>query len=186
VKADSLILGPVTLREATATVRIVSTGAEITSLDAALLGGRVHGTGTLTTPATNKDKPAYTFEGQLQKLSPAAVGQLVSQHWAGGAFEANGKIELSGFTEKDLTASAKGALHFDWQHGIAGGAGVAPAALARFDRWTADAEIANGMLTLKQNQAQRGAQKAAVEGSATLGPGAKASFVVAKEMQAKR
>jgi hypothetical protein len=186
VKADSLVLGPVTLRDATATVRIVSIGAEITALDANVLGGSVHGIGSLTTPATSKDLPAYTFEGQFQKLSPAAVGQLVNQHWSGGSMEANGKIKLSGFTEKDLTASAKGALHFDWQHGIAGGAGAIPAALARFDRWSADGEIANGTLTLKQNQLQRGAQRAAVEASATLGAGAKASFSVAKEMQAKR
>ncbi len=122
VKADSLVLGPVTLRDATATVRIVATGAEITALDAGVLGGSVHGIGTLTVPVTNKDLPAYTFDGQFQKLSPAAVGQLVSLHWSGGSMEANGKIELSGFTEKDLTASAKGALHFDWQHGVAGGA----------------------------------------------------------------
>lgn len=186
VKADSLVLGPVTLRDATATVRIVATGAEITALDAGVLGGSVHGIGTLTVPVTNKDLPAYTFDGQFQKLSPAAVGQLVSLHWSGGSMEANGKIELSGFTEKDLTASAKGALHFDWQHGVAGGAGSIPPALARFDRWSADGEIANGTLTLKQNQLQRGAQRAAVEGSATLGAGAKASFAVAKEMQAKQ
>ena len=185
IKADSLLLGPVTLQKATATVRILDDSAEITNLDAALLGGRVSGSGSLHLPATRQDKPSYTFEGRFEKLTPQTVGPLISQHWSGGVFDAQGKVELSGFTEKDLTASAKGTMHFDWQHGVvSGGAGLVPAALARFDRWTADAEIANGTLTLKQNQVKRGAQSNSVEAKAVLGAGAKASFVTSKETKA--
>jgi hypothetical protein len=182
VKADSLLLGPVTLQKATASVRILDDSAEITSLDAALLGGRVSGSGSLHLPATRQDKPSYTFEGRFEKLTPQTVGPLISQHWSGGVFDAQGRVELSGFTEKDLAASAKGTMHFDWQHGVvSGAAGLVPAALARFDRWTADAEIANGTLTLKQNQVKRGAQSSSVEAKAVLGAGAKASFVTTKE-----
>ncbi len=39
VTADSLVLGPVTLHSVSAAVRILPTGAEITSLDAGILGG---------------------------------------------------------------------------------------------------------------------------------------------------
>jgi len=191
VKADSLILGPVTLHEATATLRILSTGAEITGLDAALLGGRVHGAGTLSTPGAGQDKPAYTLEGQFEKLSPAAVGQLLGLRWSGGAFDANSKIELSGFTDKDLAASVKGTLHFEWRHGSIAGEGAAPAGkipppLARFDRWSADAGIANGGLTLKQNQVQRGARKSEVEASVTLAEPPKVTFAAPKEAVAKK
>jgi hypothetical protein len=181
VKAESLILGPVTLHEAVATLRILPTGAELTSLDASLLGGHVHGTGTLQTPATNQDKPVYTLEGQFQNLSPVAVGQLVGQHWSGGAFDANGKVDLSGFMEKDLMASAKGTVHFEWKHGVAGGGAQAPSVLARFDRWAADAEIANGAVTLKQNQVERGAQKAAVEAALTFSSSPKVAFSTQKD-----
>jgi hypothetical protein len=181
VKADSLLLGPVTLRGAIATVRILDDGAEISSLDAGLLGGRMSGTGVLHTAATSHDKPSYSFEGRFEKLNPQSVGPLVDQHWSSGVFEANGKIELSGFTEKDLATSAKGTLHFDWRHGaVSAAGGSVPPALSHFDRWTADAEIANGAITLKQNQVQSVAHSGTVEATATLGAGAKASFAAPK------
>jgi hypothetical protein len=188
VKADSFVLGPVTLHEAMATVRILQTGAEITQLDANLLGGHVHGTGALHTPATTQDKPEYTFKGQLQKLSPSAVGQFFGLRWSGGTFDANGEIDLSGYSKKDLADSAKGTLHFEWQHGTAvfgTGAQASPIS-ARFDRWTADTEIANGSATLKQNQVQRGARKSGVQARVTLGPPLKTAFDVPQEVSAKR
>jgi hypothetical protein len=178
VKADSLILGRVTLREPSMTLRILPTGAEITGLDAGLLGGRVHGGGTLHPAGTGQNNPAYSFEGTLEKLSTQAVGQLLGLHWSGGTFDANGKVDLSGFTAKDLAASAKGTVHFDWQHGSIGGA--TPAQAARFDRWTADAEIANGAATLKQNQMAQGTHKRAVEGAVTFGTPPKATFSAPK------
>jgi len=188
VTADSLVLGPVKLRGATATLRIVETGAEITGLDADLLGGHVHGGGTLQT-ATGEGKPAYTLEGHFEKLSPAEVGQLLGMHWSGGDFAADGKIDLAGFTDEDLTASVKGTVHFDWRRGAVGGSGPAgnvPAALARFDRWTADAAIANGSVTLKENQVQQGSRKRAVDGVLTLGDPPKVTFTGPRETQPRR
>jgi uncharacterized protein involved in outer membrane biogenesis len=187
VKAESLLLGPVTLHDAKATVRILENGAEISSLDAGLLGGRVSGAGSLHAAATNRESPSYSFEGRFEKLSSQAVGSLLGQHWSGSLFEASGKIELSGFTEKDLAASAKGSLHFDWRNGaVSAAGGPLPAALTRFDRWTADAEIANGSIALGQNQIKRGSRSGAVEATATLGASSKVSFTAAKESQAKR
>jgi len=202
VKAESLILGPVTLREPSAALRILPNGAEITGLDAGLLDGRVQGGGALRTPATGQDKPAYTLEGRFEKLSPAAVGRLLGLRWSGGVFNADAKIELSGFTDKDLAASAKGVLHFDWRHGTVGSPGGAqaggqekdraassaalpaaapvPPALARFDRWTAEAGIANGTITLQQNQVRRGFRKQAVEATVTLGYPPKVTFAAPK------
>jgi hypothetical protein len=200
VNADSLILGPVTLTDATASLRILPSGpktteAEITDLDANLLGGQVHGRGTLLT-ATGAGKPSYTLEGQFEKLNPARVGQLLGLKWSGGAIQANGKIDLSGFTASDLAASVKGALHFDWRHGAVAAVAAAekadsssvliPVSLTRFDRWTADAEIANGIITLKENAVQHGFRKDAVEGTLTLGDAPKVSFATLKENQAKR
>ncbi|MGO9336487.1 MAG: AsmA family protein [Terracidiphilus sp.] len=192
VNADSLILGPVTLTGAAAALRILPTGAEIKDLDAELLGGRVHGGGTLAIP-TDQGKPAYALEGKFEKLSPAAVGKLLGLNWSGHTLDGEGKIELAGFTNEDLESSVKGTLHFEWLHG-----GMAPQqdtsvttvsvppALTRFDRWTADAEIANGMVTLKQNQVEQGARKHAVDGELTLGDPPRVSFAAPKETQAKR
>jgi hypothetical protein len=192
VNADSLILGPVILTATTASLRILPSGAEITDLDADLLGGHVHGGGTLIV-ATGQGKPAYTLDGQFEKLSPAAVGKLLGMIWSGRTLDGEGKIELSGFTDKDLAASVKGTLHFEWRHGgIAPqkanslGTVAIPPALTRFDRWTADAEIAGGAVTLKQNEIEQGNRKHAVDAALTLGDPPKVSFAAPKETQAKR
>jgi hypothetical protein len=181
VKADSLNLGPVTFHQPVATLHTLADGASITAFDAALLGGRVHGTGKYHAAATANDKPSYALDAQLNKLSPSAVGQLLGLHFSGGTFDANGRIELAGFTAEDLTASAKGALHFDWQHGsVAAASRNVPPALAHFDRWTADAEIANGALTLKENQVKRDAHTTPVQAVVTFADPPKAAFPAPK------
>ena len=181
VKAESLILGPVTLHTPEATLSTLASGAEITAFDAALFGGRIHGTGTLHTAASARDKPSYAFEARLDKLSPPALGQLLGLRCTGGDFSGNGKIELTGFTGDDLAASSKGKFHFEWRHGtVSGPSGFVPPALARFDRWTADAEIANGALTLKDNQVKRGAHTAPAQASVTLAVKPKVTFPAPK------
>ena len=146
----------------------------------------MHGGGTLRAPGTGQAKPAYTLEGQFVKLSPELVGQLLGLKWAGPSFDAEGRIDLAGFTDKDLADSVKGALHFEWQHGSMGGSGGVPAALARFDRWTADAEIANGTVTLKENEVRLGMRKRAVAAALTLGDPPKVAFSMPNEGTAKR
>jgi len=185
ITADSLRLGPVTLAKPTATLSILPNGAEITGLDAGLLGGTVHGGGTLHAAVTDGDKPSYTLTGKFEKLSPAAVGQLLGLRWSGGVFAADGSIDLAGFTDKDLAASVAGKLHFEWLHGAASGAGPAAPVLARFDHWTADADIANGAITLKQNEIVAGTHSHTVEGAITLGTPPKAAFTLPKPQQAK-
>jgi hypothetical protein len=189
VKAESLILGPVTLHQPEATLRTLANGAEITAFDANLLGGRVHGTGTYHAAATARDKPSYALEAQFDKLSPKDVGQLLGLRCSGGAVDGNGKIELAGFTANDLAASAKGALHFEWSHGtVAAASGFVPPALARFDRWTADAEIANGALTLKENananQVKRGAHTTPVQATVPLADPPRVVFPAPKPVAA--
>jgi hypothetical protein len=193
VTADSLVLGPVTLTDATATLRILSNGAEITGLDADLLGGNVAGGGTLHTAGTDQGKPSYTLEGHFEKLSPVEVGKLLGLNWSGRTFDADGKIELSGFTDEDLASSAKGTLSFDWRRGSVtdqdsdpSTTPAVPPALARFDRWTAEADIANGVITLKTNQVLQGSHKRTVGATLTLGDPPKLSFSAPKETQARR
>jgi hypothetical protein len=180
VKTDSLILGPVTLKDATAELRLKPLGAEIVSLDAELLDGNVHGTGTLAAG----DKPDYTLTGDFEKLNPVAVGKLFGATWRGGTFDANGTIELSGYAGADLAGSAKGTLHFEWRHGAM--AGSVPQPLARFDRWTADAAIADGKIVLGQNEVAQGSRKSAVGAVVTLAEPPKVSFAAAKAASAKK
>ena len=188
-KAETLVLGPLTLHDATAELRLTDAGAELASFDASLLGGRVHGTGTIHTPDGDRDKPAYSIEATLEKLNPEAVGELAGARWRGGEMNAGGKVELSGFAEEDLASSAHGTLHVEWRRGSViaeGEAGAVPAALAHFDRWTADGEIANGTITLKDNAVKLGARKAAVDGALAFGDPAKLTLATPKVTQAKR
>jgi hypothetical protein len=185
VKADSLLLGPVTLHGTTASLKILADGAEVDGFEAGLLGGRIHLSGAFHAAPSAKEKPSYRFEGQLEKLTPALVGQLLGLHATGSSFDGSGKLELTGFSADDLAASAKGALHFDWQRGAVSG-GATPTALARFDRWSGDAEIAGGALTLKENQAKRGAVSVPVQGELKLALPPRMAFVAAKPTAEKR
>jgi hypothetical protein len=189
VKAKSLVLGPVTLRDPVAAVRTLADGASLTAFDAGLLGGSVHGNGTLHVAGTAQGKPSYALEGQFAKLSPRAVGQLLGLYSSGSNFDGNGKVELTGFTGSDLAASAKGNIHFDWQHGSVTAASIltpVPPALARFDLWSADGLIANGALALKGNQVKRGAHTQPVQATVTLADPPKIAFVASKQTLAKR
>ena len=187
VRAGSLAMGPLTLIEPSATLLIHPDRAEFSDLDAGLLGGHVHAAGTLRWSGTGQAKPAYTVAAHFEKLSPHAVGQLLAESWTGDALEADGKIDLSGFTDKDLTASAKGNLHFEWRRGaVEPGDKDSPAVLARFDDWTGDAAIDNGTITLEKNQVANGSRKGSVTGTLILGNPPKVRFVVPKDTRAAR
>ncbi len=117
VRATSLTLGPVTLEEPTAVLNINSSGAKITSLDAHVLGGHVHAGGTFSRPDTDQGRPVYALHAIFSKLSAPAVGRLLGMRFAGGPLNATGRINLRGVTTRELAASAKGMIHFDWLHG---------------------------------------------------------------------
>ncbi len=193
VQADSLALGPVTLQGVSADVRVLPTGVEITNVDAGLLGGSIHLAGLLVKPASDQDKPSYSFEGDFENLDVTSIGVLLDLRWVGAPLNGNGKIELAGYTGKDLAASAHGALHFECRRGAIGirpsasaKAGVVPAALGRFERWTGDAAIANGGITLDQNVVSAGARKQSVQATVTFGDPPVVSFVAPKQVAAKR
>jgi hypothetical protein len=156
VKADSLELGPVTLEDFVASLKVSTTSAEITSADAGMLGGQIHLTGKIESGG----KPAYSLDGSVQKVTPADLCRVIELKCTGASFDGHGKLEMAGYTGKDLANSAKGTVHFDWRKGaISGRTGTSaesvPPMVARFDRWSGDAEIANGAVTLKENQVQQ-------------------------------
>lgn len=203
VATDSLVLGPVTLEQVSAALRILPASAEISSFDATLLGGSVHATGSLQKPATDQDNPDYTFEGDFNKLNAADVGRLVGLRWTGDSLDGNGKVELSGYTDKDLAASAKGTLHFETRQGMiavlktppalkdasAGDtpeAAPVPTALNRFNRFAADATIANGAITFSQDQVSSGARKRSIQAAITFGDPPTLSFGAGREPRAQK
>jgi AsmA-like protein len=184
VEADSLKLGPVTLDDAEISLRLLPTGAEFTSIEGNLLGGKVHATGKLT----QGDKPAYEFEGSFEKLNGPATCELLSLHCLGGSLEGKGKLELSGFTDSELAASAKGTLHFEWRHGAIeeSAATEIPKEVAHFDRWTADAAIANNAAALAASEVQQGTHKSSVSATLTFADPPVVSFAEPKSIRSAK
>jgi hypothetical protein len=185
MKADSLVLGPVTLENFVADLKVSSATAEIASADTGLLGGQIHLTGKIE----NGDKPAYSLEGDFQKINPAELCRVLELNCTGASLDGDGKLELAGYAGKDLANSAKGTLHFVWKKGRIGGRNGAsaesvPPVVTRFDRWSGNAEIANGAVTLKENQVQQGTHKGLVNASVTLGEPPRVSFTMPKSVAA--
>lgn len=179
LKAGSLLLGPVTLQTFSADIKVAPAVAEITALDTELLGGQVHITGKIE----NGDQPSYSLEGNFQKLDAAQVCRVFAIQCTGASFNGDGKIDLAGYQGKDLASSAKGTLHFEWKKGsVARDASVdaTPPVLIHFDNWTGDADIANGALTLKENQVQQGKRKTSVGASITFTDPPKVAFASPK------
>jgi hypothetical protein len=181
LKSDSLDLGPVTLEDFRADLKMSPEAVEITSVDAGMLGGQLHMTGKVE----NGDKPGYSFDGQFMQVSAADLCALFELKCTGAGLDGEGKLELAGFAGDDLAKSAKGTFHFDWKKGAitardAKSTDVVPSLLTRFDHWTADATIGDGGVILKENRVQQGAHKGSVTASLTFGDPPRVSFSQAK------
>jgi hypothetical protein len=141
-----------------------------------LFGGQLHATGKVK----NGDKPNYSFEGQFTKVGASELCALFKWKCTGGSFDGDGKVEMAGFTDKDLANSAKGSLHFDWKKGTISRrddkSAVVPLLLTRFDQWTADTAIENGGVIFKENHVQQGARKGSVNASIKFGDPPTVSF----------
>ncbi len=166
VDAKTFTLGTVKLDEASATLHMNAASAELTSLDATLLGGHLRATGKVT----QGDKPSYSLEANLERAQAASVCQLLGLRCTGGSVAVNGHMNLVGFSGSDLASSAKGSLHFTWKTGaMAKGTGAEmPALLARFSSWSGDATIGQGKVELGPNTVKQGAQSASVAATIPL------------------
>jgi hypothetical protein len=184
LKADSLALGPVTLQDFKAEVKVAAAAAEITSLESGLLGGQVHITGKVE----NGVKPAYSLDGTIEKINAPEFCQLFALQCTGTSLAANGNVDLAGYTGKDLANSAKGVLHFDWKKGTISGKSpeTVPPVLARFDQFSGDAEIANGAVTLKESALQQGSHKSTVNATITFGEPPTVAFPQSQNVPAKK
>jgi hypothetical protein len=161
LQADSLLLGPVKLRHADFDWTIAQAGAELTHIEAELLGGTVEGSGKIA----NGVKPSYEFEGSLAALDGPDVCELLALHCTEGEVAGRGKIELTGFSDRELAASAKGTLHFEWRHGgfDPSSADDLPKELTRFDRLAGDATIANNGAIIQKGQVALGEHKSPLD-----------------------
>ena len=181
ISADSLVLDPVTIEKASASVIFASDHAEISGLQGNLLGGQAQGSGTVQWAGDDVKQPVYSVAARCERLNAAAVGQLLGQRWSGGPVTIDGKVELVGFTDADLAASAKGTLHFSWSRGV-----MTNGAAMRFDAWSGDAQIGGKAVTLGNNEVRASSRKEALEGSVEFGTPPKVKIAAGKQELAKQ
>jgi len=168
IQADGFKAGIFTFSAASADLHIESSTADITAFTAHIFGGQLHGTGSLTIPAKQDGKPAYTLDATFAGISPKELAPLIGEKWSGGPISGSGTLMLTGFTAAELTSTAKGALNFDWRNGTIAQPGTVPA-LSNFTRWSGAAKIEKSALTLGENKISHGARPVAVEGALTFG-----------------
>jgi hypothetical protein len=146
--ADSLILGPVTLKSPQLHLRVSENEILLDHGEAHLLGGDASGTGRF---ALNADHAEYSVDGDVSHLSAAPLLELLGAAGASGTVSAHGQVKLSGFTQKDLAASATGSLDFDWQ---GGSITTIPARSIAIRRWKGTVALGNGKAVLGDNTLQ--------------------------------
>ena len=181
VTAAVLELGPAELKNVSMDFQILPVKATISRFDAGLLGGQLHATGTLT----NGDKPSYSIEGTFDKVTGTDFCQLLKMRCAGGPISGNGKVTLAGFSDQELSSSAVGTLHFEWNRGAikSSASETIPAALTRFDLWNADATIGGGKVSLTQNQILLGRHIASAKAAVTFAEPPNVAFGVSESSQ---
>ncbi|KAA6461056.1 AsmA family protein [Acidobacteria bacterium AB60] len=174
VQSRTLVLGPFTFGQVLGSVEVRHAGVQITSFDAAVLGGTLHATAVVT-PGT---KPTYAVMGSFAKLDPAQVFELMALKATGGLIDGAGSLQLSGYTEDDLTASANGDLHFVWSQGglMSSTDESLPVSLSHFDQFNGKATIADGVLKLTTAEIRRGARRSTVDAQVSFGIPARLTF----------
>lgn len=164
VDAQTLTLDRLTLHDAHAEIAIDGNSISVKSLDARALGGDLHLTGTVN---TGGEKPGYALQANFTHANSAEAGELFRQKWGPGLINLSTKLNLSGFTEDDLSSTATGDCQWEWLHGglLAEGAGTN---LNRFDRWAANGKIEKGTLTIAQSTVKHGKQIQPLAGTVLL------------------
>ena len=184
LKAESLVLGPMILRNFKTEVNVAAAAADITSLDANLMAGEIHISGKVE----NGVKPVYSLNGTFEKINASELCELFILKCTGMSFSGKGNVDMTGYTGKDLASSAKGSLHFDWKKGTITGQspeGVPPI-LARFDQFSGDAEIANGAVALGENIVQQASRKGTANANISFGEPPTVTFPEPKNATSKK
>lgn len=164
IEAQTLTLGRMTWHDAQAEIAVDEDTVTLKSLNARALGGEAHLTGTME---TDGEKPQYSLEATFSHINPTEGGELFHQKWGAGQLNLTTKLTLTGFTAKELLASATGDCQWEWSRGGFLAEGAA-AGLNRFDDWTAKSSINKGTLKIDESQAKHGKQVQALKGTILL------------------
>jgi AsmA family len=152
-QVDSFTLGDLALHDVRSAISVEDHRLQITSLDAAALGGSMHATGTVEASGS---QPEYVLEANLGGINVAQMAALFKEKWpASGVMSGGAQLVMKGYSSADLASSAQGTFHWLWNSGSL--MGIAPSGAkavnvalspARFSQWSASGTVGDGALTL--------------------------------------
>jgi hypothetical protein len=164
----ALSIGKLVLRDATGDLEISGNSVVVRSLNGRLMNGAMHLTGTLNAA---KDQPSYEITTEVTSISPHAAAALFDEHWGSGTADFSAHLKMSGFTARELAASATGTVHWNWMKGSLGLQNtltVAAQPLFRFDSWSGDARLADSVIRIDHSLLERGAEGIPISGTISL------------------
>ncbi len=160
----------------------------VDSFHATLFGGQLLATGTLSQSDAGPSfqlhldardlQPAllsalwstYRTTRQIAANQPASSSQSGNLSFSGGKLSGTADLTTQGGTETQWIASATGSLHFDWTHGnLSSSTSVANIAAGSFNRWTGQATLQAGRLTLDANKLTRRGHSETLVGTLPFG-----------------
>ncbi|MBB6142947.1 hypothetical protein HNQ77_000891 [Silvibacterium bohemicum] len=152
VHIGAFALGDLILHNTLASISVKDHRLDITSLDAAALGGSAHATGTVEASGS---QPQYSLAITWSGVDVGQVAALFDEKWpASGRMDGGTDLTLQGYSSSDLASSAQGKFHWRWNAGslAVNGGEVANVAFApsRFTQWNATGAVADRALTLNK------------------------------------
>lgn len=170
IHCGALDLGPLPLHNVSATLGVESGKLTLSTVDASMLGGTLHGSGAME---IRDNTPHWKLDLAATGVNAGDVATLFGERWAStGKMSGEANLTLTGYRAPDLVSSAAGDFSFAWQKGaLAGLRQAADSPLARFDRWTGKGTIGNKALTFTTGGISQGARTIPLRGTVSFSRG---------------
>jgi hypothetical protein len=163
ISCVALDLGQLPLHDVAVAVRVEQNTLTLSFLDAATLGGILHGTAEMS---MDDGTPRWKLNLHVAGAQSSEIAAVFGEHWGTGVVSGETALTMSGYRTEDLASSITGDFSFIWQNGsLANPATPNEAALARFDRWTAKGTIAHNTITFTSGGIARAARTTPLGGT---------------------
>ena len=148
----SFMLGDLALDNVRTSLSVEDHHLQITSLDAAALGGSTHVTAAVDASGS---QPQYSVEADWSGINVTGIGGLFQEKWpASGVMDGGLHLTLQGYSRSDLAGTAKGTFHWLWHSGSlmassgeSAAKGITP---AHFNAWSASGTLSDRTFTLNK------------------------------------
>jgi hypothetical protein len=163
LRADRFSVGDLAAEGVAANVKLDDGHLHLSDFRGTVLGGR-H-TGDWEADFT-KDAPTYTLAGTLEKLSLSQLAKPMRSNWISGTGRGSYEMTLSGWTETELHASARGTMALFARDGTLTRFG--PAGLLKYGRMEATFTTGGSLVVISEGKLENAQGVYAVSGVASF------------------